>query len=194
MEIVFQNRREDFAAFNNYMVKDTEQGKTLSAQAFRLKQISVIIDTIAISALIWGATGKWIMGLSLFIFLLLIIETLYILESGFKPRYFEGIRLYSRQEKLITPKDLQIFQLSRTLIIDENWLEIRSSEAIHRWRWRRVDKIGLTTDFIFIHVGNCPVVYVPKRDFPSEQDFIDFGKVLVEMKQKYKDQPIGAAE
>jgi hypothetical protein len=92
----------------------------------------------------------------------------------------------------MSPKELQIFQLQRTLTAEDNWLEVRSSEAVRRWRWRRVDQIGLTSNFIFIHVGNCPVVYIPKRDFPSEQNFIEFGKKLVELKEKSKSQPIGA--
>jgi hypothetical protein len=85
-----------------------------------------------------------------------------------------------------------VFSLPRTLRIDDNWLEIHSSEAIHRWRWRRVDRIGLTPNFIFIHVGNCPVVYIPKRNFPSEQKFLDFGKTLIELQKKNKNQPIGS--
>jgi hypothetical protein len=77
--------------------------------------------------------------------------------------------------------------LPRKATFDDDWLEIKSSEANHRWRWRRVDQIGITSDFVFIHVGNCPVVYIPKRDFPSEQSFVEFGNKLLELKEKNKE-------
>lgn len=68
--------------------------------------------------------------------------------------------VYRSQEKSITPRELQFFQIPRTIVMDDSWLEIRNSEAVHRWRWRAVDKIGLTSDFVFIQVGTCPVVFV----------------------------------
>ena len=140
----------------------------------------------------WATSGRWQEGFGVMTFFLVIIGLGRLLISRFRPIYHAGVQVYKNQEKSITPTELQIFQLPRTITMNDNWLEIRSSEAIHRWRWRRVDKIGLTSNFVFIHVGNCPVVYVPKRDFPSEQSFIEFGKKLLELKEKNKGQPSGA--
>ncbi len=191
MEIAFQNKREDFEAFYDYMVKETQEGKMLSKQAFNIGQIRMVLIAVLIGALLRvDGDGGVTWFLALFIFLG--AELIFFLFAGFKPYYYSGLQIYKRQEKSLTPKDLQVFSLSRTLTADDNWLEIHSSEAIHRWRWRRVDRIGLTSSFIFIHVGNCPVVYIPKRDFPSEQSFLDFGKKLVELQEKNKNQSIGS--
>jgi hypothetical protein len=192
MEITFQNKREDFQAFYDYMVKETEQGRAVSKQMFRNWLIWAIVVTSLFGSIVWGATGKFLTGFGLGALVFLLGGTLRLAISGFKPIYYAGVQVYKSQEKFITPKELQVFQLPRTISINDDWLDIQNSESVHRWRWRRVDKIGLTPNFVFIHVGNCPVVYVPKRDFPSEQSFIEFGKKLLEMKEKSKDQEIGA--
>jgi hypothetical protein len=83
----------------------------------------------------------------------------------------------------MTSKDLELFQLPRTITIDEDGLEIRSSEGLHRWHWNVVERIAVRLNFIFIHVGNCPVVKIPKRDFSSEQSFHEFEKKLLELKE-----------
>jgi len=192
MEIVFQNKREDFEPFYDYMSKRTEQGKRLSAQAYSQKQLWTVEFAAFWAALAWGMTSSWKIGLGGFIVMLAFAQFLFLLMSRFKPREYLGRQIYRNQEQWLKPKAIQVFQLPRTLKTDEDWLEIANSESVHRWRWRQVDQIGLTPNFIFIHVGNCPVVYVPKRDFPSEESFIEFGKKLVELQEKNKDQPIGA--
>ena len=192
MEITFQNKRDDFEAFYDYMVNTTAEGQRLGRQAYRQRQIWTIGFVALFGALAWGNTGSWKSGLAISIFFLVILELLLLLQLGLKPRASAGKEIYRSQERLLSAKDLKIFQLPRTLKAENEWLEISSSEALHRWRWRRVDKIGITPNFIFIHVGSCPVVYIPKRDFPSEQSFVEFGRKLLELKEKYKDQPIGA--
>jgi hypothetical protein len=192
MEVTFQNKREDFQAFHEYMVKETDQGKRISKQVFGTWLTWTVSNSLLFSFLMWGLFEKWQVGLVVGLFLFLIWTMAKLLSSRFKPIYHSGIQAYKNEEKFITPKQLQAFQLPRTITMDDKWLEIRSSEAVHQWRWRQVDQIGITPNFIFIHVGNCPVVYVPKRDFPSEQSFVEFGKNLVELKEKYKNQPIGA--
>lgn len=173
------------------MVKETEQGKKISQQLFRSWLTWVILVSMLFGSFAWGISGKWQTGTGITIFMLLVNGAVKLLLTGFRPIYIPVIELYKRQEKSLASKDLQVFQLPRTITVDDKWLEIRSSEAVHRWRWRQVDQISLTSNFIFIHVGNWPVVYVPKRDFQSEQRFIEFGNKLVELKEKYKDQPIG---
>ena len=194
MEVVFQNKKEDTEAFIDYMLNKIQEGKRIGKYGFDNRQAWMIMFVVLISSLFWGATGNGGFSLLMAIGLLGFVEFVMFLMAGFKPQYYYGRQIYKNQEKLLTPKDLQILQLKRILITDDNWLEIRSSEAVHRWRWRRVENIGITPNFVFIHVGNCPVVYVPKRDFPSEQSFVEFGKKLVELKEKNKDQPIGAEE
>jgi hypothetical protein len=192
MEVTFRNKRADFQAYYDYMVRETEQGKKVSKQIFQNWLIWAFLVSALFGSLAWALSGKGQTGLIVtFVFFLFGI-TIRLLVSKFKPVYHAGIQVYRRQESSITPNELKVFELPRTIATDDNWLEIRSSEAIHRWRWRQVDHIGLTSDFIFIHVGSCPVVYVPKRDFTSEQGFKEFGTKLVELKERYKNQPIGA--
>ena len=192
MEITFQNKREDLDAFYDYLLTQTKEGDRIGKYGLSNKMSRAFWLVSLISALFWGATGNGNNALYLATALFIVAEGFIFFIPGFKPYYYHGKQIYKNQEKLLTPKDLQIIQLKRTLTIDENWLEVRSTEAVHRWRWRRVDQIGLTPNSIYIHVGNCPVVYVPKRDFPSEENYIEFGKKLVELKDKYKDQPFGA--
>ncbi len=192
MEITFQNKREDLDAFYDYLLTQTKEGDRIGKYGLSNKMSTAFWSVSLISALFWGVTGNGNNALYLATVLFIVAEGFIFFIPSFRPYYYHGKQIYKKQEKLLTPKDLQIIELKRTLTIDENWLEVRSTEAVHRWRWRRVDKIGLTPNFIYIHVGNCPVVYVPKRDFPSEENFIEFGKILVELKDKYKDQPFGA--
>jgi hypothetical protein len=191
IEITFQNKRADLEAYYDYMVRETEQGKRVSRQVFRSWLTWISVYSMLLGSLMWGATGRWQLGLGVTLFIFLAGGTLKFLISGFKPIYQAGMRVYRSQERSITPRDLQFYQLPRTIMIDDNWLEIRGSESVHRWRWRAVDKIALTPNFVFIYVGSSPTVYIPKRDFASEESFTEFAKRLVELREKNKDQPIG---
>jgi len=191
MEITFQNRPEDIHAILDYVVRETEEGKTISLRYFLFRQVWTVIGTALIGALIWGSTGLWQDGLLMGLLILLATEALLLLVARFKPLYHEGIRAYERQQKQLTAKDFQLFQLPVTLTTDDNWLEIRNPESLRRWRWRQVDRVALTSDFIFILPGNRPVIAVPKRDFASEQSFTDFAEKLNDLREKNKSQPIG---
>jgi hypothetical protein len=63
MELTFQNKREDLQAFYDYMVKETKQGKVMSTQVYKNRQIGTFIITTLFGAISWGATGQWIVGL-----------------------------------------------------------------------------------------------------------------------------------
>jgi hypothetical protein len=191
VEITFQNKREDLQSFYDYVIGQTEEGRVLSSQAYRSRQIWTFFAAILIGSFAWGTTGQWKSGLSLAIVILLVTEALIFLISGFKPRYHEGIQFYKRWEKSMTARELQLLQLPKIMYVDDNWLEMRNTEALHRYRWRSVDRISLTPNFIFIHIGTWPVIYIPKRDFPFEESFVEFGKRLVELRERNKDQPIG---
>ena len=191
MEIIFQNKREDMEAFFDYMLRETPEGKRLGKQAFEYRQGWMLLLIALLCSIYWGITGKGFVAFLLVIGFSVVGDGILFLISKFKPQYYFGRKVYKNQEKTLLPKEIQFFQLKRTLRADETGLEIRSSEAVHRWSWKRVDRIGITPNFVFIHVGNCPVVYVPKRDFVSEQSFAEFGKTLLELKEKNKDQPLG---
>ncbi|MBT3314037.1 MAG: YcxB family protein [Anaerolineae bacterium] len=187
MEVTFQNKREDFEAFYNYMVKETEQGVSINKQVLEDQQRAIVVLALFSGFISFVSGGGFRAAFLVSSLLVLFLEAIFFIKSGFKPRYYYGKQAYRGQEKRLTAKDIELFSLPRKATFDDDWLEIKSSEANHRWRWRRVDQIGITSDFVFIHVGNCPVVYIPKRDFPSEQSFVEFGNKLLELKEKNKE-------
>jgi hypothetical protein len=191
MEATFQNNREDFEAYYDYMVMETKQGKDISKRQLIAQQAAIFLSAMVVGLLIWIFSESLTATITIIVIYIILLELSFFTKAGFKPRYYYGKQVYRQQEKLYTPKDLQVFSLPRKLIADNDWLEINNSEASHRYRWRVVDHIGLTSEYIFIHVGTCPVVYVPKRNFASDQSFVEFGKTLLELKEKSKDQPIG---
>ena len=192
MEIAFQNKNEDYQAFVEYFVTETKQGKTLSMQSFRFRQISTVVLTGLVGAIYWGATTQWQVGLRVFIIVFLLVEAIILVGAKFKPIYHEGIRTSEQQLKFKTPKDWQVFQLPKTLKIDDDWLEIRSSLATHRWQWRIVEQVALAPNFIFIYDWSIVYAIIPKRSCSSEQSFIELGQKIVKLKEKNKDQPIVA--
>src|SRR5699024_5077981 len=134
MEVTFQNKREDLQALYDYVVNETEQGKTMSKQVFRNWLTWAVIYSMFLGSVVWAVSGKWYFGLGVTIFILSAGGALRLLISGFKPISHAGVEVYKKQEKSITPRDMQFLQLSRTITIGDSWLEIRSSEAVHQWR------------------------------------------------------------
>lgn len=191
MEIVFQNTRQDLESFYKYLIEETERGRSLGQKLLLEWLRRAILISLLFGSLTWGITSKLHIGIYVSILIFLVFGFMTILLTGFRPFFSPAFELFKKQEKSWNQRNWDVFQLPRTLIIDEKWLEIRSSEALHRWRWRQVDRIGLTSNFIFVHTGTEYAIIVPKRDFPSEQSFIEFGQKLVELQEQYKDQPIG---
>ena len=191
-EITFQNKREDLEAYYEYFI-NTDEGKQLGKKVFiaRIWFNSAILALIF--SLFWGSLGylgfsiRWTIFLALgFLFFLAAVVTLALLV--FRPYGFVAKQILKKNEKSLTEKDLQLLQLPRTIKITDDWLEIRTSEAVHQWRWGLVDAISLTSHFIFLRVGTCHTYYIPKRDFSSDEAFREFGNQLVEVNKKKKDQ------
>jgi len=142
---------------------------------------------------IWGVRGY--LGASIrssfflalgFIILYIVVEVFVLAIMGFKPYHFVGKQVLKKNEKSLTAKDLQFLESPKTIRISDDWIEVRNSEAMHQWQWGLVDAIGLTSNFIFLHVGKCYIFYIPKREFPSEDKFLEFGKKLVDLQKKNK--------
>ena len=197
-EITFRNKREDLEAYYEYLLS-TEDGRQIGKKVFIARLWFTILIFALVFTLIWGVRGY--LGASIrtsiflalgFIFIFVLAEVFVLAIMGFKPYHFVGQQVLKKNEKSLTARDLQILQLPRTLKIEDDWLEVRNSEAVHRWRWSLVDSIGLTSNFVFLHAGKCCAFYIPKRDFSSEEDFLAFGKRLVDLAKKNKDQPLAA--
>ena len=195
-EITFRNKREDLDAYYEYFL-NTEEGKQIGKKVFfgRLWFTTMIFALVFI--LIWGTLGylglsiKWSIFLVIgFVFLFLLAEVFALSVMGFKPFFFVGRQVLKKSEKSMTDRDLQILHLSRTIKLNENWLEVRTSQAVHQWRWSLIDTIGITSNFIFLHAGKCCVFYIPKRDFSTEEGFQAFSTRLRDLAQKHKNEPL----
>jgi hypothetical protein len=193
-EITFRNKREDLEAYYQYFL-NTENGKQIGKAVFIARLWFTVLVFALVFALIWGIRGY--LGASIrtslflmfgFIFLFILAEVLALATMGFKPYQFVGKQILKKNEKSLTERDVLLLQLPRTIKFEDDWLEVRTSEAVHRWRWGLVDSIGVTSNFVFLHVGKCHVFYIPKRDFSSEEGFQAFGKRLVDLVNKNKDQ------
>jgi hypothetical protein len=193
MEITYRNKPEDFAASYDYLLKETAQGRNVSKWAFDLNQGITILLIIIFSLLLWGISASWKFGLVMLIPISIFCEGVFLLKSSFKPRYYYGKLTYKRQEASFSKKDLENFCLPKTIKVNNDWIEIESTEAIHRYRWRQIDSIGITVDFILVLIERSPIAYIPKRDFSSEQSFIDFAGMLSDLQKKNQGQPIGYA-
>ena len=192
MEIVIKNKIEDMAAYTDYFLAETEEGKKFGKFMFSNVQAWTIVYPALLGVFFWGTNIRnWGFPLFMTIGLFGLIQFGILLTTGFKPSFYYGKKAYKNQEKTLTPKDLEIFQLEKTLAINDDWLEVRSSAVLHKWKWVVVDSVAITANFIFIRIGKNFTIHIPKRDFQSEQSFVEFGKKLVELKEKIKDQPIG---
>ena len=146
---------------------------------------------VILSLVYWAIAGNGFVAFLMFLGSFALLDGIFFAATKFKPGYYFGKKTYQKQTKLMTERDLQLLQEPRTLIVEDDWVEVCSSETRHRWKWGLVDSVGLTSDFIFLHVSKYFVYYIPKRDFPSEKSFIDLGKKLLELVKKNKGQPVG---
>jgi hypothetical protein len=178
MEITFQNRREDFAEFYSHMARDTEEGSRIGQGRFAEWLLSTTAGSFVVGVMVGSATGSGIVFCGLPVILFLCLNGLLLLLSRGKPVVMLARNTYKNQERHLRQKDLEVFLLPKRLEADDETLTISSRESLHRWRWRVVERVDLTANCLFIHVGACPVVYLPRRDFASEQEFVEAGKAL----------------
>ena len=191
MEITFQNRREDFASFYTHMAQDTEEGRRIGLQSLRARRIAMGEYSLAIGCVMGVAYGSLTSGLATAIGLWLLSELVMRIVSKSRPAVWLARNVYRAQEQYLQPRDFEFIFLSRRLVADDDWLAIGNAWTSHRWHWRVVDKVDLTSDFIFLHIGGCPVIYLPKRAFASEQEFAEFGKALDALRAANLGKPIG---
>jgi len=191
MEVTFQNKLSDLEEYYKYRLIQTDEGKRFGNQAFEFRQSQLMFIVIVFALIYWKITNN---GLAAFLFgfgVFALLDLGIFVATKFKPYYYFGRKVYKQQEKSMSQRDLQHFQLPRTIKIDDDWLEVSSSELAHRWKWKMVDSVGVTSNFIFLHAGKCCFFSIPKRDFPSEQSFVEFAKKIVELEKSHKGQSVG---
>lgn len=185
LQIDFQNKVEDIDAFASYMAYATDEGQQIGKQVHKGTQIRGVTLSIIIGLFIWGIEDSISLAINISLVALAFYELLLMATTSFKPNFYYGRQVYKNQEKNLSSKDIDLITSPKIISIDEEWLEIRSSESMRRCKWSCIDKIGITNDFIFIHAGKCPIVYVPKRDFPSEQSFREFAEAIENYRKQY---------
>ncbi len=173
-QLIYQNSLADVEPFSDYMAKETEQGKILGKQIYRNRQGVLLLAGLFFSSALWGATSNWRVGLIVALLFFVIAEGVLLIEAGRKPIYFYSKHFYIQNEKKMTPREQELYLLPKALTMNEEYLQIENPEASHHYRWRCVDRIGITDDFVFFHVGTCPISYVPKRAFATEDGFKGF--------------------
>lgn len=186
LEIKFQNKTDDFKAFAEYMAKETFEGKRIGSEMIRYLQFRTLNIASIGGLLVWSISNNFIGGAIVFLAFILLGEAVFFLETNFNPRYFYAKRTYLNQEKHLTEKQKNLFILPRKLIANEEYIEISSPVSLRRCNWICIEKIDISTDFIFIHIGGCPITYIPKRDFQSEQIFKEFGEQLIKYQQEFE--------
>ena len=191
MEITFQNRREDFAEFYSHMARDTEEGSRIGQGLFAEWLLMTTAVSIVVGMMVASVNGSGIVFCGLSVILFLCLNGLLLLLSRGKPVFMLARNAYKKQERHLRQKDLEVFLLPKRLEADDETLTISSRESLHRWRWRIVERVDLTANCLFIHVGACPVVYLPRRDFASEQEFVEAGKALEALRAANLGKPIG---
>ena len=197
-EITFQNKREDRDAYYDYFLA-TKKGQRIGRQVFVARTLYYCFVIALIFTLVWGALGYFDVSMRWSILIALACSSPFVLGMiiglaimRFKPSHFLGKQVLKQAEKELTELDFHIFQLPRTIRIEEEWLEVSNSEAFHKWRWGIVDSVVITSDFIYLAIGDCCTFYLPKRDFLSAEDFLSFGKKLTEMVTRNKNQPLSS--
>jgi len=122
----------------------------------------------------------------LFIFAILHYYGIY----KFNPRFYAAKRGLIKEEKKLPPRHWQILERTRMAKISMEWLQIISADSITRVHWNIVDSIAVQPDYIFLFIG--PVIIIPRRDFPTEENYQEFGKTLMEYWESRKNKPISA--
>jgi hypothetical protein len=179
LEITFQNSKDDLNARFDFLLTETSEGKRIGKRAFTFQQFWTIIVVTWFGAIIWGLTGNFTFSAIITLGLLASAEFFIFLFSSFKPNYHYGKKAFINELKNWTDDDWERFLLPKTIIVGSDWLEESCAFCLHRWKWSVVDQINVNASYIFLFIGNCNVVCIPKSAFSSEESFQEFGKELM---------------
>jgi len=192
MEISFQNEQADLEAYLNYWCRQLADGKKYIRQAFLRIQGFIILSSLLIFLSAGIGQIPIFIAMLAAVLIFLITEAVILLRANFKPFEYMATRFSRKQAAGLVAMEMQSYRLPKKLSMDDDWLEIQSSEAQNRYRWNLVSQIGLSADHIFIQIGRGIIFNVPRRAFASQQSFDEFGKELTTLYEKNKTRTIGA--
>jgi hypothetical protein len=181
MEILYKNEVEDWGQYLDYFLRQTKDGKKYSKTILISQQAFIIIISFLAGLVVWLFSGKYEEGVTFFVFVLFLAEFGIFLKSGFEPRIYYAKAVIKRQ--IENPREKSAFLASKKSTISDDFFQIESDFAKHQWKWEIVEDVNIVPDFIYVLIGRNNVYIIPKRDFPSPQEFIEFGNKILKNKK-----------
>ncbi len=178
MEITYQFSRKDTTARYEYFLQNTKQGHAYSKQLFWYLQMRIALMSLLLGALSWVIFSSRSTGLVIFSTALTYFELTILISTTFRPRYRYALDTLKKQERKCSPAAIEESLLPRTLKFGESTFEIFTSNALHRYRFETIEKITVGEEFLFIELKAGDIFQVPKRSFPSEEKYLEFGNAL----------------
>jgi hypothetical protein len=186
MEISFRNNKDDMEAYFDYYLNETEEGKQWAKKVKWNAQFVIFLYFVIL--LYAFAQTRDFNSIAILVGLFLLLEIILFVVTKFRTKHNPAMRSVRNSTKNWSSREWQIFQRRKTIIADENWLEITSRDVNHRYRWQIIDSIDVKPNYIFIRNGGPTII--PRRDFPTDQSYKDFGNSILEYFEKNKDQPM----
>ncbi len=188
MPIHYRNRLEDRELLWSHIARETTFGRRIGLRNFWIAQAMYAFVSVLPGVLIWLTTTSWGGGIVISAFLALMIEAGFLVEHGRHPITSLAVQACKASDKWLTERDLREYALLTELIADEDGIEARTPESSHRWRWRRIERVFRSGEFLYIHVGMFPALQIPKRDFHTELDFLEFGAKLEDSRAEHQNE------
>jgi hypothetical protein len=179
MEIIFHNKFEDLHAYSNFFLKHTKEGKKYSNTILIFQQIAFILVSVLAGIVFWLISGNFKDGVIFFVIILFLVEFMYLYKSNFEPRTFYAKSSFRKQIDNMSSKEKQMFLMPKKCTVIDDFFQIESEKAKHQWAWDIIDDIKVTADFLLVMVNKQYFYMIPRRDFLSEQDFLDFSNSIL---------------
>ena len=160
MRITFDTTLDDIHAFNTHYARTAalpQQSRKMVRGALTLTLASLMF---ALGVAFHLPTAFWIINaLVLFAW------------WQFYPRRVEAMARRSTQKLYAEGRNAGMLGPT-TVTIEPEWLSEASSEREVRTRWRSVERMDETPDYVFLYVTGFSAVIVPRRAFvsPADQD------------------------
>ncbi len=182
MEITFQNKLEDLMETYQYFYTTIPIMKQMCLKAVILKQAFIL----ALFFIMVSINPRNYLFPVVYIFLF--FEFAYFAIARFKPVHFEADNFARNQLKRFGKQFKRSYTSPGRLEFDTKWLKLYNEEARYEWVWDRIERIGLTDNFIFVRTTNNIIISIPRRDFDTRREFMEFWEKLNEVRDSYFNQ------
>ena len=173
MRVSFDTTLEDIHAFN------THYGQTAALPQQSRKMVRGAL-TLTLGSLMFALGVAFHLPIAFWIINALILFGWW----QFYPRRVEAMARRSTQKLYAEGRNAGMLGPT-TVTIEAEWLSEASSEREVRTRWRAVERMDQTPQYLFLYVTGFSAVIVPRRAFanPGEQDaFIELARSRLDRK------------